>query len=211
MAMRRVAWVSIVLLLISLISAAGCTRSPEAKKARHLDRGDKYFGRAQYREAIIEYRNVLRFERSNTQAIRRLGLAHYQMGEPGQAFPYLLEAKDLEPENLDVRLALGTIYLLQRQPKDAREAATFVLDKAPKNLEALLLWAATVETPADLDAAIHRLKEAGPEVGGRAKLHLVLANLYLRKRDPGGAERALREAVAREPGSAEPRLVLGDF
>ena len=88
--MRRVAWVSIVLLLVSLVSAAGCARSPEAKKARHLERGDKYFARGHYREAVIEYWNVLRFERNNPHAIRQLGLAHYEVGQPAQAFRYLL-------------------------------------------------------------------------------------------------------------------------
>ena len=51
--MSRRAQVWIAVLLTVLVAMAGCSRSPEAKKARHLERGDKYFSKAQYREALI--------------------------------------------------------------------------------------------------------------------------------------------------------------
>ena len=89
------AWM--VLLLALLLAMMGCARSPEAQKARHLARGDKYFARAQYREAVIEYRNVLRFEPAHAQAVRHLGLAHYKLGELAPAFSYLRTSKELDP------------------------------------------------------------------------------------------------------------------
>src|SRR5882672_9491963 len=71
----------LILLVVALTLATGCARSPEAKKARFLERGDRYFKQQQYREAVIEYRNALRIDGNNPQAIRQLGLAHYQLGE----------------------------------------------------------------------------------------------------------------------------------
>jgi hypothetical protein len=47
-----------------------CSRSPEAKKTQHLERGDKYFAKAQFREAIIEYKNVVQIEGTNVRAYR---------------------------------------------------------------------------------------------------------------------------------------------
>src|SRR5438876_2166163 len=101
--MSRAAKTSTVLLLVGLVLATGCVRSPEAKKARHLERGDRYFAREQYREAIIEYRNVLRFEGTNLRAIRQIGLAHYQLDELLPALGVLLKAKELNADALDVR------------------------------------------------------------------------------------------------------------
>src|SRR5437016_2136385 len=129
----------VLLLVMGLAVIAGCSRSPEAQKARHLQRGDRYFAQKQYREAVIEYRNVLKIEASHLHALQQLGFAHYELGEMGQAFPYLLKSKELSPENLDVRLKLGAVYLLGGRPKEAREEAAYVLDKDPKNFEALLL------------------------------------------------------------------------
>src|SRR5882724_4300014 len=101
-----------ILLVLGLLVVAGCSRSPEAKKAHHLERGDTYVAKEQYQEAILEYRNVLRVDPANERAIRQLGLAHYQLGELGQAFRYLQKAEELAPDVPDVRVKLGTIYFL---------------------------------------------------------------------------------------------------
>src|SRR5882672_7092409 len=127
----------ITLLILTLLVVAGCSRSPEAEKARHLERGDKYAAQEQYQEAILEYRNVLRIDPANERAIKQLGLAHYQLGELGQAFRYLLKAEELAPDAPDVRAKLARIYYLGGNADEARRELTFVLEKEPKNLEGL--------------------------------------------------------------------------
>src|SRR3989304_4813684 len=116
-----------LLLVVGLLLAAGCARSPEAKKARHLERGDGYFSRQQYREAVIEYRNVLQLDGRSAHAARQIGLAHYQLGELGHALRYLLKSQELERVNSGVRLHLATGNLRIRHPGKAREQAAFVL------------------------------------------------------------------------------------
>src|SRR5213593_1211582 len=115
------AWIFLLLAVLGVV--AGCSRSPEAKKARHLDRGDRYFAREQYQEAVIEYANVLRIDRTNTRAIQQIALSHYQLGELGRAYPYFLKLQELDPENADVRVKLGTIYLLSHKQAEARQEA----------------------------------------------------------------------------------------
>jgi tetratricopeptide (TPR) repeat protein len=200
-----------VLLLMATVLAAGCSRSPEAQKARHLERGDQYLQKGQNREAVIEYSNVLRIDPNDARAGRQLGLAHYQLGEFGRAFPYLVKASELEPDNADLRLKLARVYLLSRRPVEAQAHVATVLGKEPKNFEALLLSSGTVTTPQEADAAITRLEAARADFGDKAKLHLALGTLYLRKRDVAKAEFAFREAVAKEPKSLEAHTALGDF
>ena len=200
-----------VLLLVGVTLVAGCARSPEAKKARHLERGDKYFSKAQYREALIEYANVLQLDRANPRAIRQLALTHYQLGQMGQAFPYLVKAQELDPEDADVRVKLGSIYFVARQPAEARQQVAGILGKDPKNFEALLLWAGAASTPQEVDAAIQRLEETRADHGDKARLHMALGALYVRKLETSKAERALQEAAAKEPKSLEAHTALGDF
>ena len=130
-------------MIFALLVSGGCARSPEAKKARHLQRGDTYAEKEKYREAIFEYRSALRYEQTNVRAIRQLGLIHYQLGELAQAYGFLLKAQEMEPDNLDVRLKLGTMYLAGRQREQAREEAAFILQRQPNNLDALILSAGT--------------------------------------------------------------------
>src|SRR5262245_7359470 len=141
-----------VLLAVGLLVGAGCSRSPEAQKARYLDRGDKYAAREQYREAILEYRNVLRLDPTNARATRQLGLSHNQLGEVAQAFPFLLKAQELAPDDSEVRLKLGAIYLLAGKRDEAREEANTVLTREPNNLDALALLADTSTSPEQVDA-----------------------------------------------------------
>ena len=201
----------LTLLMVILALAAGCARSPEARKARHLERGDRYVKEEKYRDAIIEYRNVLRIEAANAQAIRQLGLAHFQLGEMGQAFRFLLRAQEGEPDNAEVRLKLASIYLLGGKPDEARAQAEAVLEKQPKNLEALVLAAGAATTPEGVEAAIRRLDAARADFAGQAGLHLALGALQLKRRDVAAAERAFQEAVAQEPKSVEAHLALANF
>src|SRR5258706_4448515 len=106
------------LFMIALV-LSGCSRSPEAKKARYLERGNRYFKQEQYREAILEYRNVLRVDQKEPAATRQLGMAYYQLGQMGLAFRYLSQAQQLDPDNTDVRLKLASIYVLGGRPDDA--------------------------------------------------------------------------------------------
>jgi Flp pilus assembly protein TadD len=186
------------LLIVSLLVVAGCSRSPEAQKARHLERGDKFAAREQYQEAILEYRNVLRLDPANARAIRQLGLSYDSLGEGPSAFRYLLKAQQLTPDDHEVRLRLGRIYLLVGKREEARKEASVVLSTEPNNLDALALLADTSITPQEVDATIGLLEGQRATLGDRAKFHSTLGVLYLRRQDLLGAERAFQEAVARE-------------
>ena len=209
--MPRTTRTAVLLTSILLLLAVGCSRSPEAKKARYLERGDRYFAKEQYREAALEYRNALRIESTNTQATRQLGLAYYQLGELGQAFRYFLKTLEVEPDNLEVRLKLGQIYLMGARAADARAEAARVLQKEPRNLDALILMAGAAGTPEEIDAAIRQLESARAASEAIARFHLALAGLYLKKGDQAATERELQEAAAREPKSAEAHSALASF
>jgi tetratricopeptide (TPR) repeat protein len=202
---------TLLLVVMALTAVLGCARSPEAKKARHLDRGDKYYAKEQYDSAVIEYSNVLRLDMKHSHAAQRLALSHFHLGQLAQSFPWLLESKQLNPNSVEIRLKLGAIYLLGRKPGDARQEASWVLEREPKNLEALLLWAGTATDEQQVDESIRRLQQAKADFGDKAKLHLAIGALLITKKDIGGAEEAFREAVAREPKSAEAHLALAEY
>jgi len=191
-----------------LTMAGACARSPEAKKARYLERGDRYFKQEQYRDAVIEYRNTLRIDGNNAHAIRQLGFAYYQLGQFGQSFRFLLKAEELEPENTDIPLKLATVYLLGGRLEDARGQIDRVLQREPKNLEALVLLGGAAITPVEVDAAIQRFQGVLADYQNKARLHLALGSLYARKQNLAAAEREYQTAVAREPDSVEAHVTF---
>jgi tetratricopeptide (TPR) repeat protein len=207
----RCARVSAVVVLALLALLGGCSRSPEAKKARYLERGDQYFKQNKHREAVLEYRNALRIDNNNAQAIRQLALSYYELGQLNQAFRFLLRAQEIEPDNNQIALKLATIYLLGGKPDDAQTVADRVLQREPKNLDALILSSGAANTPQEIAAAIQRLEAARPDFDSQARYHLTLANLYERRQDHAAAERAFQTALAREPNAPEVHLQLASF
>ena len=70
---RRYVVLSVIGLVRAGLTAVAWLRfSPRAQEARHLRRGETYFAQAQFREAIIEYQNVLWIDSRNARAIRQL-------------------------------------------------------------------------------------------------------------------------------------------
>ena len=196
------------LVLVAVIGAAGCT---EFRKNRHLKRGDAYYAEKKYKEAMLEYRNVLRFEKENPHAIARLGLANFSLGDWAQAYAFLNKAKDLTPEDTEVRLRLGAMLLQAKQRDKARENAEFVLTKDPNSLAALTLMADTSDSVEELDSAIAAIEEKKSSLGDPVKVGRVLGMLYLAKRDVPKAEEAFKRAVEASPQSAEARISLASL
>jgi len=86
---------------------------------RHSDQGDLYFKDRKYREAVAEYVKAIRFSADNPHIVRQLGLAHFNLGEPRDAFTYLTKSELLKPGDPEVRISLGKIYLANRSPDEA--------------------------------------------------------------------------------------------
>lgn len=128
-------WLSFTLVVVLVMFGAfGCSK--EGKIARHMERADEYFSRQEYKEAAIEYLNVLKLDPNNAAATTKLGVTYFNQGDLKNAFPYLAKAEQLEPENLDVRIKLGKIYLLARKMDETRREAEFVLGKEPNAAKA---------------------------------------------------------------------------
>src|SRR5258708_6892712 len=131
--MRTLTRIVCILLAAGSLAAltGGCTR--KAKAARHLERADKYFAAAQYPKAEIEYLNALHFEGTNSLAISRLGAIYYEQGRFRLAFAFLSKARQMTPNDLELRVKVATLNLAARKNKEAQEDIIFVLDKSPTN------------------------------------------------------------------------------
>lgn len=190
-----------------LTSSVACTDTPE----KHVERGDKYRAEGKQREAIIEYLNAIKLDADNRPATLRLGPMLFDAGQVGPAFRYLQKGVEFEPDNVDLRVRLATIYYYGGGSEQAREEASAVLEREPKNLDALTIFANTASTDGEVDGAITRLENARADNENKAKYQLALGVLYLRKQDTKTAETYFQEAARREPDSPEAHLALGTF
>ena len=114
-AMRSISAVSVV--VIAALALASCSRDPAVVKKRYLESGDKYFERARFKEAIIQYRNALKVDPRYGQAHYKLALAYMQVqpkANLGGAIKEFLRSRDLlkdQPEYWDATVKMSEIYL----------------------------------------------------------------------------------------------------
>jgi tetratricopeptide (TPR) repeat protein len=198
------------LMVAGLLAFATSSCSRQARASRHLAQADGYFTSGQYDQAEIEYKNVLQIEALNPQAISRLGIIYFDQGRLGRTIPFLLKGRELQPNNLELRLRLGQAYLATGKTKEARDEAEFILGRNPQDEEALLLLAEAVVQPREFEEARQRLQGL-PQAAASAPVLLALGTLDFRQRKIKEAEASLTKAQTLAPQSATVNSVLGNF
>ena len=194
---------------ISLVAApiAGCHLPGE--KSRVMERADRYFKAGEYDKAKIEYLNVLRLDRTNRIAIKQLGIIWFEEGAPLRAFPFLRATRDLDPSDFNNRTKLASATLMLGEVDGARKEALTILQQSPGQGEALVVLGDSSRTKEQVDETEQQLQQIKPPES--AELHVVLANLALRKSDSTTAESELQSALTVAPKSAIAHLAMANF
>lgn len=189
-----------------LIGQFGC--SDAARKARHLQRADRYFASGQYDSAEIEYRNVLRLEPMNPDAIARLGLMYFDQGRISRVQPFLNKARELRPNDLAVRIRLALFNASVGKTDQAREEIGFVLDREPLNEDALLLLGETAREPQEIEMAVTRLKKLPPSAADSASAQVARGMLEFRQRHLEEAQTLFERALTVSPDAAAANMAM---
>jgi tetratricopeptide (TPR) repeat protein len=201
-------WVpALALLLLLAIVDTGCTA--KMKAVYHQQRADRYYDAGQFDQAEIEYKNVLRNDQQNARAWSRLGLIYFDEGRAGDAAPILNRASQLDTNNLQLRLDLGTLYLGVGKIKEAREMASFVLGKDPRNDQAPILLAGGAISTNDINEIRLRLQKMA-STGDTAPLEVALGTLSFRQRDLKTAETCFQTAAKLDPKFSDAYSALGN-
>ena len=208
--MRKFAYLIPMLTGVMLLAIVGTGCTAKVKESYHLKRADRYFNSGQYDQAEIEYKNVLRNAPQNAQAWSRLGVIYFDQGRLLEAAQILGRAQQLATNNLEVRLKLGDIYLGAGKLKEARDEASFVLDKNPRDDQAPILLAEAVATTNEITTTRLRLQKMS-QTGETAPLEVALGALSFRQGDLKTAEADLKRAVTLDPKFSDAYAALGNL
>jgi tetratricopeptide (TPR) repeat protein len=198
---------ALALAVLVVIAGAGCTA--KMKAAYHQKRADRYYDAGQFDQAEIEYKNVLRRSQQNAHAWGRLGIIYFDEGRQGEASQILGRAQQLDTNNLEVRLKLGTAYLGFGHLKEARAEADFVLGKNPKDAQAPILLAETTTTNQVPETRL-RLEKMSKS-GETAPVETALGVLSFRQGDLKNAEASFKRAVTLDPKFSDAYTMLGNL
>lgn len=185
----------------------GC--SQQAKLENHLAQGNASFDAGDYSTAEIEYKNALQIDSTIPEAIGNLGTIYYNQGRLREAYPFLARARDIAPDDLDYRGALGSLLLEAGDAQEAWDEAHFLLQADPNHpIAPFILQGASVRLQ-QMDEARATLEtlQSGNE---NASILVSLGMLDAVAGDLDAAEAILRKASALDDTLSEAYTALGN-
>lgn len=187
--------------LVGLLAAAtlACQSDPE-KVAGFISVGDEYVEAGQDREAVIEYRNVLKIDPNHGGAHYGLAQAYLRLGRLKDGYWELRETVRLAPENLEARQRFGEVSAMARDFEEANTQADYLLAANIDSANAQHLKGAALEglgNAEDAEGHYRRAIELSPD---KAELVLDLARHHTRREQTEKAEVALKQYVEIEKG-----------
>jgi len=200
----------VLALPVVAIASFGCAKEPDTWE-QHLSRANDYSAAQQWDKAAKEYREVLRLAPENPAALRQLGMLYLDRGQTLQAYPLLKKISELQPDDAEIQVKIGTSLLSAGLLAEARDAARQALDKHPDNEQALLLFADASRNPDDIEDARKFIQTLRDNDQDHPRYHLALGALDVRQNNPAHAETEFKAALDLDPKSSETNAALGMF
>jgi len=196
-----------VLGLCAAVALSGCGGA-QARKAKHLEKGQAYLTAGNLDKARVEFQNALQIAPTDPEARFESGVVLEKMGKIREAAQLYQGAIDVSPDHLAARTHLARLYVLSAVPEKALEYLKPALDQHPDNAELLSLRAAAKvqqkdTTGGEVDA--RRAVELDP---GNADAVATLAGIYMSSKETAKAVTLLEEGIRRIPANVDLRLVL---
>jgi tetratricopeptide (TPR) repeat protein len=179
-----------------------------------LNLGLALFKAGELRAAIPEFEVVRKGAPAESPDYQRttilIGLAYYGLGEYAKAAPFLKEAADRNPNNLELLLALEHSYLWSNQFKYVLDVFHQILTVNPDSAEADMVAGEALDEMKDNAGATEMFRAAVKADPKLPNAHFGLGYLlWTQKRYPEAASEFKAE-LANDPGHVQSMLYLAD-
>ncbi len=188
-----------------------CNGDPTARKQKFYDRGVEFLKKGKPKQAVLEFRNALQIDPTYPDANNVLAEILFSQGGYQEAYELLKRASAADRNYLPARKGLAQMYRLSGKMAEAEAEIRFVLDRSPRDLDALM-------TLGFIQQRQDRFQEAEATFGRVLEIRsdhvnafLALASLKQETVDLPAAERYLKLALEHNPGSTPVYLSLISF
>ncbi|MDX2187607.1 MAG: tetratricopeptide repeat protein [Opitutaceae bacterium] len=185
-------------ILLAIVLAFTTSCSKEARSERSLKRAQDYAAQKEFNRAEIEYLNALKNNPTSAEAVAGLGLLYYKQGAITRSVPFLRRARQVDPENVEIRLRHGQLLSAMGDRTGAGQEARFVLGKDPATTEGVALLVESAASAAEA-VEVESFLRALPGQGSSPATLLGLGLLKLREGRTAEGEALLNQALAADP------------
>jgi predicted Zn-dependent protease len=183
----------------------------EARKARHLEKGQAFFAADNFDKARVEFRNALQIAPNDSEARYENGLVDEKLGNPREAAQFYQGAIDVNADNVPARTALGRLYLFSGAADKALDVIKPGLLKHPEDAGLLTVRAAAQVQLKDSDGALQDAQHAVQLAPTSEDAVAVLAGIYKSREEPEKARALLEDSIKRIPNTVDLRLALAQI
>jgi tetratricopeptide (TPR) repeat protein len=203
----------LLVLALSVVSilSSGCNKNPEVRKQKYVESGDRYFEKAKYREAAIQYSNAIQVDSRYADAHYKLAQTQLKLQQWLAAYRELGRTLELQPENYPAHIDIANLLISGHDLKQAQEHTDLVLSRQPNNALVHVAVANLLSAQGDLNGATTEIQKAITLDPNRSESYVDFALLQLRSNQPDGAEASFKKAIELAPKALNPLLSLGGF
>ncbi len=206
-----------IIILVAALGLIGC-KSAETSKAEHVERGEAFLKEKKYQEATIEFRNAVQIDERLAPAHWGLARAYEGLQRYSEMLEELKVTIELDGNNLDARVKLGTYYVganaIRKSPELVAEAERLVrevLQKDPNHVAGHVLLADVLFAQDKRQEALAELNRAIELDPKRVESVIALAKYYIRTNDIAKAEEIFRRAISVNEQSALGHMEYAKF
>jgi Tfp pilus assembly protein PilF len=203
--------ISLLILTTTLCAlAAGCGGA-QARKVRHLEKGEAFLAAGNLDKARIEIQNALQIDPKDAQARYDMGVIDEKRGDPRAAAQAYQGAIELNPDLVAARVKLARLYLFSAGAEQALDLIKPAIIKHPDDPALLTVRAAARIQQKDASGALADGERAVALAPTNEDAVSVLAGIYKSQGDATKAEALLEKTLQAVPGSIDLRLVLAQL
>ena len=204
---------AIGLLLVSIVCALflACSRDPNVRKQKYLESGKRYYEKAKYQEAVIQFANAVQVDPTFAAAHYELAQTYLKLGSYSAAYNELVRTVDLQPDNAKAQIDLGNLLLAGRRVDEAEKRAQIVLAMHPDNADAHALLANTKAARGQNDVALQEIRKAIELSPQHPQFQTNLGMFLQNAKQYAEAEAAYKKAVELDPKSSSMLVTLASF
>lgn len=205
---RKIEKVLVTLLCVSIFFIA-CSGGKE----KYLRLGEESLQKRKFQQAIMAFRTAADIDQNSVEAYYGLAKAYQATGQISEAIAALEKAARLAPENLEIKVRLGSLYLSVSPPQVAETERILneIFAVRDDYVEAYILKANLLAmkgaTEEEVVAVFNRAIELEPN---KQETYFALARFLRQKGKHEQAEKALKEALSKKE-TAIAYLEYGDF
>jgi tetratricopeptide (TPR) repeat protein len=183
-------------LLCLIIIGSGCSADPNVKKQKYLESGNRYFEKAQYREAVIQFSNAVQVDPRFAAAHFRIAESYLKMKVWSDAYRELERTVELDPTNIKAEVDLAGMLIGSKAYDRAQQTLDSIFKLDPNSSDGHALLANLNRAQGKQKAAVKEMQQAISIDPRRADYYVQFAGLQAGDNDLPGAEASMKKALA---------------